>query len=112
MRDAWDVDDDEDIEVVPSPDEGGSSLPWWSLPLGPALLRWLCTPTTGEGGVKTFNTLTLWHDGWCWRMSLHERGAKLVSYLRMTSPDRLLREADYLLATETVTWRPDGSAKD
>jgi len=95
------------------------SLPWASddnlyvqqgyyhVGVGPSLLSWLCCPNlTREGGRTDTNTFTIWFDGTTWRMSLHWRSARVVSYLSHADLDMLFLEADSLLATGELHWRP------
>lgn len=75
-------------------------------PVGKALLRFLVNMQRRADGSWLGGSLTLWHDGSFWRLSLHDRARGIVTYLRSSGITQLLCDAEDGLETETLPWRP------
>jgi hypothetical protein len=74
--------------------------------MGPALAKWILSPEVPvAGGAPIHSTLTLWHDGWNWRLSLHWRARGLVVYARRSTLEAALLEANKWLENDNAPWR-------
>ena len=71
--------------------------------LGGELFSWLVSPITPKS-AKAARTITFWFDGTSWRLSLHDRGRRSVSFLAGDSLTQVLETANQGLGYEVLKW--------
>lgn len=96
--------------LQPEEVEGWAKQGYYHAKIGSSLLDWLMRRPKHDQGDKILqNTLTVWHDGYCWRVSLHWRSAGLVAYMSNEDLDELLLDVDQQLKKESLRWKVSGN---
>jgi len=94
------------LDVIPDGSPAPDPIRQELIPeVGLQLQAWLLSPTQGPWGMAQPPSVTFWCDGTHWRASLHDRGERLVSYLKNQTLAGLLLDIDQALRCGELAWR-------